>query len=104
MENFYYLCSMNIQEYLKQCSVKSVDELSDKQVLAYFHDGNAGVGQKCAVDLALRGYSECGFTMEQVMSSIRKAMKTKAKFGMTYITNESAIGPSKKKSRWVIEP
>ena len=25
---------MNIQEYLKQCSVKSVDELTDEQVVS----------------------------------------------------------------------
>lgn len=38
------------------------------------------------------------------MTSIRKAMATKVKFGMTYITNESAIGPYGKESRWVLEP
>lgn len=27
---------MNIQEYLKQCSVKSVDELTDEQVVSYY--------------------------------------------------------------------
>ena len=31
-------------------------------------------------------------------------MKTKTKFGLTYITNESAIGPTGKESRWVLEP
>lgn len=95
---------MKIREYLKQCSAKSVDELSDKQVLNYFLDGNAGIGQKCAVELALQDYSDSGFSLEQIMTSIRKSMKTKTKFGMTYITNESADGPSEGKSRWVVEP
>lgn len=27
---------MNIQEYLKQCSVKTVDELTDEQVVDYY--------------------------------------------------------------------
>lgn len=95
---------MNIQEYLKQCSVKSVDELTDEQVVSYYTNGNAGIAQECAVELALQNYSECGFTKDQIMTSIRKAMVTKVKFGMTYITNESAIGPYGKESRWVLEP
>ena len=37
---------MNIQEYLKQCSVKSVDELTDEQVVDYYTKGNAGIAQK----------------------------------------------------------
>lgn len=44
------------------------------------------------------------FYKDQIMTSIRKAMATKVKFGMTYITNESAIGPYGKESRWVLEP
>lgn len=95
---------MNIQEYLKQCSVKSVDELTDEQVVSYYTNGNAGIAQECAVELALQDYHKCGFTIEQIMYSIRKAMKTKTKFGLTYITNESAIGPTGKESRWVLEP
>ena len=95
---------MNIQEYLKQCSVKSVDELTDEQVVNYYTEGNAGIAQMCAVELALQDYPISGFTIEQIMFSIRKAMKTKTKFGLTYITNESAIGPTGKESRWVLEP
>ena len=95
---------MNIQEYLKQCSVKTVDELTDEQVVDYYTKGNAGIAQNCAVELALQDYSECGFTRDQIMTSIRKAMATKVKFGMTYITNESAIGPYGKEPRWVLEP
>lgn len=45
---------MNIQEYLKQCSVKSVDELTDEQIVDYYTKGNAGIAQKCAVELALQ--------------------------------------------------
>ena len=41
---------MNIQEYLKQCSVKSVDELTDDQVVDYYTKENAGIAQKCAVE------------------------------------------------------
>ena len=95
---------MNIQEYLKQCSVKSVDELTDEQVVSYYTNGNAGIAQECAVELALQDYSKCGFTKVQIMTSIRKAMATKVDFGLTYITNESAIGPTGKESRWVLEP
>lgn len=61
---------MNILEYLKQCSVKSVDELTDEQVVDYYTKGNAGIAQKCAVELALQDYSECGFTKDQIMTSI----------------------------------
>lgn len=95
---------MKIQEYLNRCNVKSVDELTDEQVVDYFIEGNAGIGQKCAVELALQDYSECGFTKNQIMTSLRKAMSSKMRFGMTYITNESAKGPSESNSRWVVEP
>ena len=95
---------MNIQEYLKQCSVKSVDELTDEQVVSYYTNGNAGIAQKCAVELALQDYSKCGFTKVQIMTSIRKAMATKVDFGMSYITNESANGPLNNKTGWVVEP
>ena len=75
-----------------------------EQVVDYYTKGNAGIAQECAVELALQDYPKCGFTIEQIMYSIRKAMKTKTKFGMSYITNESAIGPTGKESRWVLEP
>ena len=81
-----------------------MDELTDEQVVTFYTNGNAGIAQKCAVELALQDYPKCGFTIEQIMTSIRKAMATKVKFGMTYITNESAIGPYGKESRWVLEP
>lgn len=55
---------MNIQEYLKQCSVKSVDELTDEQIVSYYTNGNAGIAQECAVELALQDYPKCGFTIE----------------------------------------
>lgn len=68
---------MNIQEYLKQCSVKSVDELTDEQVVDYYTKGNAGIAQKCAVELALQDYSECGFTKDQIMTSKSYGYKSK---------------------------
>ena len=81
-----------------------MDELTDEQLVSYYTNGNAGIAQKCAVELALQDYSKCGFTKVQIMTSIRKAMATKVDFGLTYITNESAIGPTGKESRWVLEP
>lgn len=52
---------MNIQEYLKQCSVKSVDELTDEQVVDYYTKGNAGIAQKCAVVLYVKKLSPLGW-------------------------------------------
>ena len=37
---------MNIQEYLKQCTVKSVDELTDEQVVDYYKEPDIYIGQK----------------------------------------------------------
>ena len=54
-----------------------MDELTDEQVVDYYTKGNAGIAQKCAVELALQNYSECGFTKDQIMTSIRKAMLQK---------------------------
>lgn len=38
------------------------------------------------------------------MFSIRKSLKTGADFGITYITGESAFGPSDVEEGWIMEP
>lgn len=95
---------MNIQEYLKQCSVSSIDELTDEQVVAFFKEPDVYVGQKCAVRDALLFGENRGFSKEEIMTSIRKSLKTGADFGITFVTGESAIGPTNSNDRWVMEP
>ena len=67
---------MNIQEYLKQCSVKSVDELTDEQVVDYYKEPDIYIGQKCDVLHAIRECDYIGVSKNQIMASVRKALMT----------------------------
>lgn len=95
---------MNIQEYLKQCSVKSVDELTDEQVVNYYKGSDIYIGQKCAVLCAVRDCDYIGINKATIMTSVRKALKTGQDFKLYYVDNESAFGPLENKVGWVVEP
>ena len=95
---------MNIQEYLKQCSVKSVDELTDEQVVDYYKEPDIYIGQKCDVLHAIRECDYIGVSKNQIMASVRKALKTGQDFKLYYVDNESANEPVNNKTGWVVEP
>ena len=95
---------MNIQEYLKQCSVKSVDELTDEQVVDYYKEPDIYIGQKCDVLHAIRDCDYIGISKKQIMASVRKALKTGQDFKLYYVDNESANGPLENNTGWVVEP
>ena len=95
---------MNIQEYLEQCSVKSVDELTDEQVVNYYKGPNIYIGQKCAVLSAIRDCGYKGVSKNLIMASVRKALKTGQDFKLYYVDNESADGPLNNKTGGVVEP
>lgn len=63
-------------EYIKQCSVKSVDELTDEQVVDYYKEPDIYIGQKCDVLHAIRDCDYIGVSKNQIMASVRKALKT----------------------------
>lgn len=84
---------MKMQEYLNQCSVKSVDELSDEQVVNYYKGPDIYIGQKCAVLSAIRDCDYKGVSKNLIMASVRKALKTGQDFKLYYVDNESANGP-----------
>ena len=104
MNFFSYLCNMNIREYLKQCSVKSVDELTDEQVVNYYKGTDIYIGQKCAVLSAIRDCNYKGISKATIMASVRKALKTGQDFKLYYVDSESAVGPLENKVGWVVEP
>ena len=95
---------MNIQEYLKQCSVKSVDELTDEQVVNYYRGPDIYIGQKCDVLHAIRDCDYIGISKKQIMASVRKALKTGQDFKLYYVDSESANGPLENNTGWVVEP
>ena len=95
---------MNIQEYIKQCSVKSVDELTDEQVVDYYKEADIYIGQKCDVLHAIRDCDYIGVSKNQIMASVWKALKTGQDFKLYYVDNESANGPVNNKTGWVVEP
>lgn len=89
---------MNIQEYLEQCSVKSVDELTEEQVVNYYKWPDIYIGQKCAVLSAIRDCGYKGVSKNLIMASVRKALKTGQDFKLYYVDNESANGPLNNKT------
>ena len=95
---------MNIQEYLKQCSVKSVDELTDEQVVNYYKGPDVYIGQKCAVLSAIRDCDYKGISKDLIMESVRKALKTGQDFKLYYMDNESDNGPIDNEIGWIVEP
>lgn len=95
---------MAIIDYLKQCNVGSVDELTDKQVIAYYDEPDVLLEQKCAVSVAMEFGRNSGFSKTDIIASIRKSLSTGIDFRFYYITGESADGTSDIKSRWVMEP
>lgn len=95
---------MNIQEYLKKCSVKSVDELTDAQILAYYREPDVYIGQRCSVLFAVQDCEKYGVSKTVIFQSVRKALKTNQDFKFYYVDNESADGSVDNKVRWVVEP
>ena len=95
---------MNIQEYLEQCSVKSVDELTDEQVVNYYKGPDIYIGQKCSVLSAIRDCDYKRVRKNLIMASVRKALKTGQDFKLYYVDNESADGPLNNETGWVVEP
>lgn len=95
---------MNIQEYIKQRSVKSVDELTDEQVVDYYKEPDIYIGQKCDVLHAIKDCDYIGVSKNQIMASVRKALKTGQDFKLYYVDNVSANGPVNNKTGWVVKP
>ena len=95
---------MIVQDYLKQCSVKSVDELSDEQVVAFFNHPDMYIGQRCALRNALASCERIGISREIILKSLRRSMAGAGEFKFYFVSNESADGQTKNKSRWVVEP
>lgn len=59
---------------------------------------------KCAVLSAVRDCDYKGVSKNQIMASVRKALKTGQDFKLYYVDNESANGPLNNKTGWVVEP
>lgn len=95
---------MKIQDYLKQCNVSSVDELTDEQVIAFCTKENLGLDYYCDILTALNNYKLANVSKARIITSIRKFLNGVGPFKFYLIDNESAIGPTNNKVRWVIEP
>ena len=96
---------MEVQDFLKQCSVKSVDELTDEQVIAFFSYPDMHIGQRCAVRNALASCEQTGISKETILQSLRKSMDGAGDFRLYYVSNESADRSiNNNKTGWVVEP
>ena len=53
-----------------------MDELTDEQVVDYYKEPDIYIGQKCDVLHAIRDCDYIDVSKNQIMASVRKALKT----------------------------
>ena len=84
-----YLCNMTKEEYIKECGVKSVKDLSDGQILEYYLAGNGSTRtQNSARDIK---YGPFGMTPKEKamgLNLLRKAFEQDKDLKIFYVTSE----------------
>ena len=88
---------MDNKEYLKQCDVNSVNDLSDKQILDYFLEGHGGRGNwSSAIDIKYYGYGmqKCDRDYKKAISLFREAFENGKTVDIQFIEGEGVVGLS----------
>ena len=84
---------MDITEYLKQCKVGTVDDLSAEQVLAWAKAGKMGLTTELSVDIVENGLYGVKPDYNLAIKMIKQAIKENKAFYCSYIEQESCEGP-----------
>ena len=89
-----------VNSYIKKLGFKSVEELTDEQVIDYYLDECKHTELMLYAENAL-----CQFEKDKVLASMRKSMSEDMLFYCGYIVNESCNGEYKpEKWGWILEP
>ena len=102
-ENMTDINTNDIKEYLRQCKAKTVDDLSDEQVLAWARSGNMGLNTKVSAEIVEHGvFGECP-DRAKAISLLKNAIKKNKEFFCSYVEDESADGPNISKAHGSFE-
>ena len=82
----------NIKEYLRFFNIKTIDDMTDEQVLDWARAGKMGVKTQVAVGIVEHG--ECGRMPDKkkAVKLLKQAIKENKEFVCTYIMHESCNG------------
>lgn len=95
------------RDYIERLGKKSVDELTDAEVEAFFDNDGIPESIKCNIICAKGIIGRGIITYDTFINSLRKSMETGERFVCTYIVNERVClpdTPSPKETGWVIKP
>ena len=81
-----------IDDFLQICGVKSVDELSDSQVLDWASSGKMGLETENSVGVVVHGMCGRKPPFRKAINMIRKAIKQNKTFTCAYVMHESCNG------------
>lgn len=82
-----------IEEYLRVCGVKSVDDLSKEQVFAWAKRGKMGLRTKISVDIVENGLFGEKPDTNKALLLLKQAIKENKQFSCSYIELESCEDP-----------
>lgn len=85
---------MKVEEYLKKCKVRSVNELTDEQVVDYFIKRLAPKNSVVSVERAVNGWCGIPPQKEKALPLMREALSTGKRF-VAHITDIGEGGEGK---------
>jgi len=85
---------IDIKDYLKYYNVSSVDDLTEKQVLAWAKAGKMGLTTELSVDIVENGLFGQMPDRIKAIAILRQAIKEHKEFQCVFIDNESSDGPN----------
>jgi len=81
-----------IDDFLQICGVKSVDELSDSQVLDWASSGKMGLETEISVGIVVHGMNGRKPDITKAMKLLKRAIKENKTFTCAYVMHESCNG------------
>ena len=83
----------SIEEYLILCNVKSINDLTKEQVLAWAKSGKMGLVTQFSIDIVENGMFGVMPNMDKAIKLLKQAMLEKKDFYCSYVESESCNGP-----------
>lgn len=83
----------DIKDYMALCNVRSIDELSDEQVLMWAKAGKMGLKTKVSVGIVEIGMLGKKPNLEKAIQLLKQAIAENKTFTCSYIIRESCDGP-----------
>lgn len=85
----------SIDDYLILCHVKSIDDLTKDQLLAWARSGKMGQMTRFSVSIVENGMFGMIPDMDKAIKNLKQALLEKKEFYCSYVEDESCDGPNK---------